>query len=170
MEDYEGTKKYVKNAKSLHQKNIDKIKEIIKPLVDGKYLKDNCRHYITGIEFCYDENMKLEKNSPIEYEWKKISEREYYEIYRENQKKDPTYGSSCFGITKIKEEYVYEPEYEEFYFKEIRKRFKYLTVYVEESWGYGGNDNARNNPVVIPIKYIFFLVNLYPLLFIINVI
>jgi len=111
MKDYKNTKKGVELAKSSHQVNIDKIKDVIKPLIDEKYLKNNCHHYIIGIKFCYDDDMKLKENSPIEYEWREISERSYREIYRENKKKDPNCNSSFFGPIKIKEEYILEPEY-----------------------------------------------------------
>ena len=142
FEDFKETKKSVKSAKFSHQKNVDKIKEIIKPLVDEKYLKNNCHHYISSIEFCYDEDITLDPKLPIEYEWRKISEREYLKIYNENKNKDPRFNNSVFGTTKIKEEYIYEPEYKELYYKQTRKRVKYLKVYVEESWGYGGHDNV----------------------------
>lgn len=136
MDEYLETKKIVQKSKYSHQQNINKIIDIIKPLIDGKYVKNPCHHNITDIEFLYDENMKKSTNTPMEYEWIKISEKEYYDIYNANKK------DSFFRPINIKEEDIFEPEYDCIYYKEAEKRKKYLRVYVHESWGYGGNDDV----------------------------
>jgi hypothetical protein len=137
LEDYKATKKVVKKSKFAHQQNVDKIKEIIKPLVDAEYLKHPCYHNITGIEFCNDNDYKIE-NLPREKDWIEISEDEYYRIYHNNNRNK----DSIFN-TEIKTEDTLYPDYNETYFKMDIKYRDYLRVYVHESWGYGGNDDVR---------------------------
>ena len=132
FEDYKATKKVVKNAKLLHSKNTDKIKEILKPYIDEKYLKDPCNHEITGFKFFNNNEYKI-KELPIEYEWIKISEREYIKLYNDNNR--------CSFKTEIKKEDIFEPEYDEIFYKKGIKKREYLRVYVHEWWAYGGYDD-----------------------------
>jgi hypothetical protein len=122
FEDYKVTKKIVKNSKITHSKNVDQIIEIIKPYVDKKYVK-HINHEITKFEFLNNNEYKI-KELPVEYEWIKISEEEYYRINNDNK----TYSFK----TEIKYNYIFEPEYDEIYYKKGRKKRKYLRVYVVE--------------------------------------
>ncbi len=133
--DYNATKKKLKKAKSKHSENIDKISEIIKPYIIEKYYsKGKTNWNITKIKFCNNNSYKIE-DLPIEYEWFKISKREY-DVLNENNKK---YSYK----TEIKKEEIFEPEYDIVYYKKDKKNRKYLRVYVYEWWNYGGYDNLE---------------------------
>jgi len=133
FEDYKYSNKILKNYKISHHKNIDKIIEILNPYIDEKYTKDPCNHKITGFDFLNDNEYKIKELS-VEYDWIKISEKEYYSICRDNQK---------FSFkTEIKYDCIFEPDYDEIYYKKGIKSREYLRVYVNEWWSYGGNDNV----------------------------
>ncbi len=70
----------------------------------------------------------------VEYEWIKISENEYYNINNDNKK----YSFK----TEIKVEDIFEPEYDQIFYKKGIKRREYLRVYVHEWWAYGGYDDV----------------------------
>lgn len=131
FDDYKTTKKVVKKTKFAHQQNVDKIKEIILPYVDENY-KKHTNHEITGIDFCNDNDYKI-KDLPVEYDWIKISEREYDNLNDNNKRWN--------FKTELKVEQIYEPDYDEFYYKKDKKHREYLRVYVHEWWSYGGTDN-----------------------------
>ena len=132
FDDYKATKQVVKKAKESHSKNTDKIEEILKPYVDEKYVK-HTNHEITGFEFLNNNEYKL-KELTVEYEWIKISENEYYNINNDNKK----YSFK----TEIKVEDIFEPEYDQIFYKKGIKRREYLRVYVHEWWAYGGYDDV----------------------------
>lgn len=131
--EYNKTLDIVKKSKLNHKMNVDKIIDIMEPYVAEKYKNDRVNWSIQNIEFCNDHNMKGIKT---EWEWVEISEDKYYKLrkeenmyYNRNQK------------TKLKEEYIFEPEFKDVYYQEVEKKYKYLRVYVHESWGYGGSDD-----------------------------
>lgn len=133
MNSFNDTYKVYKHSKSEHNKNIDKIIEIIKPIIAEKYQKNNVRWNIEKVKFHYDEY--ISNNTSKEYEWLKISEDEY----DENSKK------SYYNKNNLKTEYVYDEKidtWKECFFKLIKKRHKYFRVHVYETWGYGGYENV----------------------------
>lgn len=119
------TNKKLKISEFKHQKNVDKIIDIMKPIIKEKYKNDRVHWNITGIEFCNDEYME---NVPTEYEKVQITEEEYYKIY---------YSNDCrgYGNKKISEELTDEGD--TLYYQERVKKYEYLRVYVHESWSYG---------------------------------
>lgn len=133
-DDYKATKQIVKNAKESHSKNTDQIKAILKPYVDEKYVKQHTNHEITGFKFFNDNEYKI-KELPAECEWIKISEKEYYNLYNDNKR----YSFK----TELKVEEIFEPEYDEIFYKKGIKKRKYLRVYVYETWAYGGYDSVH---------------------------
>lgn len=126
---FNATNKELKISELKHQKNIDKIIDIIKPTIKEKYKNDRINWSITGIEFCNDEYME---NVPTEYEKVQITEEEYYKIY---------YSNDCRGYEnkKISEDWTDEGEF--LYYQERVKKYEYLRVYIHESWSYGGYDD-----------------------------
>ena len=131
-DDYKATKQVVKKAKSEHEKNVNQIIEIIKPLLP-KVSKAHVE--ITGIEFRNDDCMK---DKPTTYEWVEISETAYYKIYQEENYN--YWNSRNKKESKVKEEYIYEPEFKIVYYKLEPVKYQYLRVYIEETWAYGGYD------------------------------
>lgn len=130
--DFNSTKKKLKKSKNKHSENIDKISEIIKPLITEKfYSKGRTNWNIRKIKFCNDNHYKIE-NLPIEYDWVKITEKEYYNLYHNNK---------GFNKTELKTEDT--PDYDEIYYKKDKKNRKYLRVFVYEWWAYGGQDNLE---------------------------
>ena len=120
---FNATKKEFLISEYKHQKNIDKIIDIIKPLIKEKHYKnDKVNWEITGIEFCNDEY----NHAPTEYENVQITEEEYYNIRKYDKR-------------KLTEEITDEGEF--LYYQERKKKYEYLRVYVHESWSYGGNDD-----------------------------
>jgi hypothetical protein len=121
---FKTTNKELKISEFKHQKNIDKIIDIIKPIIKEKHYKnDRVNWEITGIEFCNDEYMS---NVPTEYEKVQITEEEYYKLYNNGNK-------------KLIEDWTDEGEF--LYYQERVKKYEYLRVYVHESWSYGGYDD-----------------------------
>lgn len=138
LSDYNITKKKLNKAKNKHSENINKISEIIKPYIIEKYYsKGKTNWQITKIKFCNDNNYKID-GLPVEKEWIKISEKEYDRLYQYNI----DHKNGLFN-TEIKTDYIYEPEYDEIYYKKDKKIRKYLRVYVYEWWSYGGYDNLE---------------------------
>lgn len=134
FDEYNSSRTVVKESKKKHKKNINKIVNIIKPRLDKIYKNHKIGWNIESVDFCNDEYMK---DTPIEYEWAKISENKYYDIKeKEGWKKFNS------DESRVKEEYIYESEFEIIYYENRPVRHKYLRVYIHEYWGYGGNDDV----------------------------
>lgn len=130
-DDYKATKEVAKKAKFAHSQNVDKIVEIIKPLLP----KVRAHVTIKGIKFCNDQYMK---DKPETFEWVEISEKEYDKLYKEERYN--YYNSSRKQESKLKEDYGSEPDWKITYYKLVPVKYKYLRVTVEETWAYGGYD------------------------------
>lgn len=136
FENYKSTEKKVKNSQNKHQKNINKIIEVVKPLISKNFKGVNWK--ITKIEFCNDSYINYEKKSGEQYEWIEILEDEFYKIYNEKR-----FDKNFKYEEHLKEDYIYEPEFEIKYYKKIKKRYEYLRAYVYEWWRYGGEDHLE---------------------------
>lgn len=132
FDSYNKTNKQLDNSKKSHQKCVDSIKEIIKPMIAHKHQGVNWK--ITGIEFCYDSDIDYNKKTGDKYEWCEISEDEYYKNNQGFNQNDD-----------YKEDYIFEPEFQIKYFRKIEKRYNYLRVYVYEWWRYGGEDSMEHD-------------------------
>lgn len=136
FDDYNSSKKEVIKSNKKHQKDIDKIIDVVKSIISKNFKGKNWR--VTGIEFCYDSYIDYNKKSGEQYEWVEISEDEYYKIYDEKR-----FDKNFKYDEYLKEEYIEKPEFHINHYKKIEKRYKYLRVYVYEWWRYGGEDNIE---------------------------
>lgn len=138
FDNYKSSKKEMELYQNKHQKSIDEIINVIKPLISDNFKGANWK--ITDIEFNYDSDFdyKRRKNFEEQFEWINISDKEYYEIYENGR-----WNKNFKYDEHLKEEYIEEPEFHIKYYKRIEKRYEYLRVYVYEWWNYGGEDNSR---------------------------
>lgn len=138
IEDFAKTKERVSNAEKFHDKNIDKISKLIKNKIPSKY-----RNYkIEKIDICYDSYYKY-KNKNNQYEWVEIDE-DLYDNLLENEKRNckQYHCDSIVGYeSNFKKEIINTPDDLEFhYYQKQKKKSHYLTVYLYDTWGYGGFD------------------------------
>lgn len=131
IDDYNTTKNVVKKAKEDHNKNIDQILDVIKPLLP----KVRAHVHISKIEFRNDDCMK---DKPTTYEWVEISEKEYNKLYEAERYN--YWNSSNKKESKLKEDYGTAPDWKITYYKLEPVKYQYLRVTVEETWSYGGYD------------------------------
>jgi len=144
ISEYTKTSDSIKRSKRKHGKIVDEIlkNKLIQTKLKGKY--DNCpgRWKVIGVEFCDDSYMD---DTPLKYEWVKISEDEYNKLMK--QENINLYGcENVWNKTKesnLKEDYIFEPEFKIVYYQKREKTYKYLRVYVEETWRYGGYDSTH---------------------------
>ena len=137
MTNYLNSKEIVKKYKLVHQKCVDDIIQIMKPIVKEKYYKDatGFSWEISNIDFCNDEEMK---DKSIKYEWVEISEDEYYKLSDEEYKNSiNNYWKKEQTKSKLKDEYTDSGDH---YYNEQPVKYEYLRVGVSESWRYGGRD------------------------------
>ena len=104
IDSYNKTSKSVDNANKRHQKSIDNIKEIIKPLIVQQRTKNSPGNWkINAIEIRYDDEIDYDKyrKGKDEYEYIEISESEYDRLYTNNNKgtgRIPYYGTPPEGF------------------------------------------------------------------------
>ena len=141
-EDFNKTKKQIETTKYNHKKNEDKIIDAIKPLVvERRKAGDGIGNWkITGVEFRNDSEIDYEyRKDNDKYEYVEISESEYDQLYKQSNKMQ-YFGKPRGFNEELICDHIFEPEYKEIYKKRIEKQYKYLRVYVYESWRYGGED------------------------------